>query len=112
PHTELTRFLVALNGFFGTVAPVAQQNERLFADKATTFAAIAHSAADLENTIRESPPTLDVSTRSLRVQQPFLVDLTTFSRYFAPATAQLRDALPQINPALEAGIRVLPRTPS
>jgi virulence factor Mce-like protein len=111
PHTELTRFLVALNGFFGTISPVAQTNARLFADQATTFAAISHSASDLENTIKESPPTLDVSTSSLRAQQPFLVDLTTFSNYFAPATAQLRDALPNIDPALQAGVRVLPRTP-
>jgi ABC-type transporter Mla subunit MlaD len=112
PRTELTRFLVALNGFFGTVSPVAQQNEQLFADQATTFAAISHSAGDLEATIRESPPTLDVSTRSLQAQQPFLADLTTFARYLGPAAAQLRDALPQVDPALEAGIRVLPRTPS
>jgi ABC-type transporter Mla subunit MlaD len=112
PRTELTRFLVALNGFFGTISPVARQNEETFADQATTFAAISHSASDLESTIRESPPTLDVSTRSLKVQQPFLVDLTTFSNDFAPAAVQLREALPQIDLALEAGIRVLPRTPS
>jgi hypothetical protein len=48
----------------------------------------------------------------LRVQQPFLTDLTTFARYMQPASADLRAALPQLNPALEAGIRVLPRTPS
>ena len=112
PHTELTRFLVALNGFVGTVAPVAKVNEQLFADQATTFAAISHSASDLENTIKETPPTLDVSTASLQAQQPFLGDLTTFANYFAPATAQLRQALPNIDPALEAGVKVLPRTPS
>ncbi len=112
PHTELTRFLVALNGFMGTVAPVARVNEQLFANQATTFAAISRSPSDLENTIRESPPTLDVSTSSLQAQQPFLTDLTTFSNYFAPATAQLEQALPNIDPALEAGVKVLPRTPS
>jgi hypothetical protein len=94
------------------VSPVARTNERLFADQATTFRAISHSAADLKNTIRESPPTLDVSTASLRAQQPFLADLATFSNYFAPATAQLRDALPNIDPALAAGVKVLPRTPA
>ena len=40
------------------------------------------------------------------------VDLTTFADYFTPATASLGQALPNIDPALEAGIRVLPRTPS
>jgi hypothetical protein len=111
PRTELTRFFVALRGFMATVAPVAQTNARLFGDQATTYRALSQSPRDLENTIRFSPPTLDVSTDSLRAQQPFLADLTTFSRYFAPATAQLRDALPILNPALQAGVRVLPRTP-
>ncbi|HUE27201.1 MAG TPA: MlaD family protein, partial [Solirubrobacteraceae bacterium] len=112
PSTELTRFFGALNGFFGTISPVAQTNEKLFADQATTFQAISQSASDLENTIKESPPTLDVSTASLRAQQPFLGDLTTFAKYFTPATAALRQALPNIDPALEAGVKVLPRTPS
>jgi virulence factor Mce-like protein len=111
PRTELTRFFGALKGFMSTVAPVAQTNARLFGDQATTYHALSQSPVDLENTIRYSPPTLDVSTDSLRAQQPFLADLTTFSRYFAPATAQLRDALPNINPALAAGVKSLPKTP-
>jgi ABC-type transporter Mla subunit MlaD len=112
PHTELTRFLGALNGFFSTISPVAQTNARLFTDQATTFAAISHSPTDLENTIKFSPPTLDVSTASLKVQRPFLADLTTFSNYMNPATLALRQALPNVNPALAAGIKVLPRTPA
>ncbi len=112
PHTQLTRFIGALNGFFSTISPVAQVNSRLFTDQATTFAAISQNAGDLEATIRQSPPTLDVSTASLKVQRPFLTDLTTFSDYMAPATAELRAALPNVNPALSAGITVLPRTPS
>ncbi len=111
PRTQLTRLFVALNGFMSTVSPVAAVNVRLFADQATTFEAISRNALDLENTIKESPPTLDVSTASLKVQQPLYSDLTTFSNYLAPATVQLREALPNINPALEAGIKVLPRTP-
>jgi virulence factor Mce-like protein len=112
PRTELTRFFDALNGFFSTISPVAQTNSRLFTDQATTFHAISQSPIDLENTIKFSPPTLDVSTASLKVQQPFLAHLTTFADYMAPATAELRDALPNVNPALEAGVKVLPRTPS
>ena len=112
PHTELTRLLRALGGFFSTISPVAQVNSRLFTDQATTFAAISQNAGDLEQTISQSPPTLDVSTASLKVQQPFLTDLTTFSDYMAPATAELRAALPNVNPALSAGIKVLPRTPA
>ena len=61
----------------------------------------------MADTIRESPPTLDVSTASLKAQQPFLTDLTTLSHALAPATSQLEQALPNINPALAAGIKVL-----
>ena len=111
PNTELTRFFEALNGFMGTLSPVAATNVKLFADQATTFEAISRNASDLANTIKESPSTLDVSTRSLEVQQPFLVDLTTFNKKLLPATQQLEQALPNINPALAAGIKVLPRTP-
>ena len=112
PSTQLTRLFSALNGFFQTIGPVAQVNAQLFGDQATTFAAISRSASDLENTIRETPPTLDVSTASLRVQQPFLVDLRTFGQAMQPATSSLKAALPTLDPALAAGIRVLPRTPS
>jgi virulence factor Mce-like protein len=112
PSTQLTRFFSALNGFFGTISPVAQANAQLFGDQGTTFQAISRSASDLENTIRESPPTLDIGTRSLKVQQPFLVDLKTWADFMQPATASLKAALPQLNPALQAGIQVLPRTPS
>jgi virulence factor Mce-like protein len=112
PGTELTRFLQTLNAFTSTVAPVAQINARLFADMATTFQAISSSPRDLEATIAESPSTLDVSTRSLAVQRPFLANLAKLGSALTPATAELRGALPQIDPAIEAGTRVLGRTPS
>jgi hypothetical protein len=83
----------------------------LFSDQATTFGAISRDPVALEQTVRFSPATLAVSTRSLRVQQPFLVDLTRFADALAPGTVALRRALPVIDPALEAGVRVLPRTP-
>src|SRR5205807_8472838 len=93
------------------ISPVAEVNLALFRDQATTFEAISRDTNALEETIRQSPPTLDVGTDSLAAQQPFLVDLKTFANAFAPGTAALRQALPNINPALEAGIQVLPRTP-
>ena len=78
---------------------------------ATTFGAISRVPKNLEQTIAESPSTLSVSTQSLRVQQPFLVDLATLGNELTPATAELRAALPDINPALEAGVKTLARTP-
>jgi phospholipid/cholesterol/gamma-HCH transport system substrate-binding protein len=111
PRTQLTRFFTSLNQFMGAVAPVAQVNARLFTDMATTFEAFSRDPGALQRTIAESPSTLDVSTNSLITQQPFLVDLTTFGKNMTPATAALRDALPTINPAIEAGTRTLARTP-
>jgi ABC-type transporter Mla subunit MlaD len=111
PGTGLTRFFDGLNLFMGAVAPVASVNADLFRQMATTWAAISKSPGDLERTIALSPSTLSVSTRSLRVQQPFLVDLTALGRDMTPATASLKQALPILNPALEAGTRTLVRTP-
>ena len=112
PSTELIRFFNSLEGFMGTVAPVAGTNARLFTDMATTFEAISRDPNALKATIRQSPSTEAVSTQSLKVQQPFLVDLTTLGHNLAPATAELKAALPVINPAIEVGTRTLARTPS
>jgi virulence factor Mce-like protein len=112
PPTQLTRFLTTLDVFMRTVAPVAQVNADLFTNMATTFAAISRNPQALEATIADSPSTLTVSTQSLRVQQPFLVDFASLGRDLTPATQQLEQALPQINPALEAGTKTLIRTPS
>jgi virulence factor Mce-like protein len=111
PSTELTRFFGSLNDFTSAVAPVSGTLANLFGDAATTFQAISSNPNDLESTIAESPSTLTVSTESLRVQQPFLVDLTTFGNYFSPATEDLKQSLPYINPALVAGARTLGETP-
>jgi ABC-type transporter Mla subunit MlaD len=112
PSTELTRFFRNLNAFTSAVGPVAQTNVQLFADMATTFEAISHSPSDLQQTIKESPSTLQVSTQSLKVQRPFLANLATLGTYMQPATQELKVALPNINPAIEAGTRTLIRTPS
>ena len=112
PSTQLTRLLTSLESFMGTVAPVAQTNARLFTDMATTFEAISREPAALEATIRQSPSTEQVTTNSLRVQQPFLVDLATLGRQLTPATRELKAALPDINPAIEIGTTTLARTPS
>jgi hypothetical protein len=79
---------------------------------ATTFEAVSRDPQALEATIADSPSTLTVSTNSLRVQQPFLTDFASLGHDLQPATSALVGALPQINPALEAGTRTLARTPS
>jgi virulence factor Mce-like protein len=112
PGTDLTGFFGNLERFMGAVAPVAGVNADLFRQMATTFAAIDHEPNNLQATIAKSPSTEAVSTQSLKVQQPFLVDLTAFGRAMTPATASLNDALPAFVPAVEAGTRTLARTPA
>lgn len=112
PSTELTRFLNSLDALTGSLAPVSNQTAGLLRDAGITFQAITQSPPDYEATISRSPSTLTVSTTSLRAQQPLLADLTTLGRYLSPATAQLKAALPTLNPALEAGTTTLRRTPA
>ena len=112
PSTQLTRLFTSLNAFLATVAPVVQTNVQLFSDAATTFVAITRDPSAYEETIAKSPSTLDVSTNSLKVQQPFLEDLTTLGHNLTPATASVNQTLPVLNPAIEAGTKTLKRTPS
>jgi hypothetical protein len=101
-----------LQGFMGTVAPVAGVNARLFTDMATTFEAIGRDPNALEQTIAKSPRTEDVSTDSLKVQRPFLAALDALGQQLVPATASLKQSLPIINPAIEQGTKTLVRTPA
>ncbi len=112
PQTQLVRFFQESGKLARLVVPVAGTQARLFTSMATTFAAISSDTRALEDTISKSPGTLDVATRSLHDQRPFLADLKTFSRALLPASVELRVALPRISPAIEAGTRVLPRTVS
>jgi virulence factor Mce-like protein len=111
PQTELTRLFNTLDAFTSTVAPISQVQAQLFTDMATTFGAISRNPSNLKATIAESPSTLSVSTHSLSVQQPFLGDLAKLGTQLTPATAELRAALPDVNPALEVGAKTLARTP-
>jgi hypothetical protein len=106
-----------LHGFFrGTsraaaaVAPVSKTQVRLLGDLGTTLQAISRDPNALQATISKSPPTLDVSTRSLRIQRPFLADTAAFSLDLNRAALELHRALPDINPALEEGAPVLRRS--
>jgi virulence factor Mce-like protein len=111
PRTQLTRFIDSLNTFTGTVAPVAPVTAQLFTDMATTFEALSRDPKSLASAIALSPPTLAVGTESLRVQQPFLANLSTLGRELTPATAELNAALPVLNPAIEKGTQTLKITP-
>jgi ABC-type transporter Mla subunit MlaD len=110
PATETRGFFRGTERTAGALAPVSKTQVKLFGDLGTTLAAISADPQALQDTISKSPPTLDVSTRSLRVQRPFLADTAAFSVDFNKAVLELHRALPDINPALEEGAPVLRRS--
>jgi virulence factor Mce-like protein len=110
PETDLPNFFRQLGRTSAQVAPVAEINAQLFTNMADTFAAIGLSPRALQDTIAKSPGTLDVATRSLRVQRPFLDDFAELSVALRPAVQQLPRSLPALNQAFRVGTKVLPQT--
>ena len=107
PRTQLNEFFKQIGAASAQVAPVARVQAQMFADQATTFAALVRCPDCLRATIEKSPPTEDASIRSFRVQQPFLADFTDLSRRLQPATKVLPTALPKLNRALAVGTPVV-----
>jgi virulence factor Mce-like protein len=112
PQTDLRGFVRELGDAARIVAPVSKQNAALFTSMADTFEALGRDPQALKDMIAKSPSTMDTAVASFRVQQPFLDDLTAFSRDFSGATHELRGALPALNGAVEIGTPVLKRTPA
>jgi ABC-type transporter Mla subunit MlaD len=111
PRTELAGFFPRLGRALGELSPVARTQADLFANQATTFAALGRDPQALRETIEEGPATLRASIRSLRVQTPFLARFAEVSRRLGPAARELRLSLPAINDALAVGTPVLRRFP-
>jgi virulence factor Mce-like protein len=111
PDTELGGLFPALEQTLMQAAPVAAVQAQWIASMADTFAAIGRDPRALQETIEESPPTLDAAIDSFRVQTPFLARVADLSRRLQPGAAQLERALPRLNDALLAGIPAFRRTP-
>ena len=110
PETDLPNFFRQLGRTSAQVAPVADVQAQLFTNMADTFAAIGFSPPALQDTIAKGPPTLDVGTRSLRAQRPFLADFADLSRRLRPAAQELPRSLPALNESFRVGTKVLPQT--
>jgi ABC-type transporter Mla subunit MlaD len=111
PRSELRNLIPALGAAAAEVAPVAEVQAQLFADLGDTFAALNRNPAALQQTIEETPPTLEAATASFRVQTPFLARFADVSRRLQPGVAELPQALPLINGALAAGVPAFEQTP-
>jgi virulence factor Mce-like protein len=109
-RTRLRDFFKNIGETSAQLAPIARVQGQLFTKMADTLAAVSRCPSCLQQTIEKNPPTLETGIRSLRVQRPFLIDATDLSRRLVPAANVLPTALPKINSALVAGIRVLPQT--
>ena len=106
PRTQLAQFFQALERTTEVVDPVAAVYAGTFKKMADTFAAIDHDPQALKDTISKSPPTMEASIRSFRVQQPFLDHTTQFATYLSSAVKELPTTLPTVNQALEIGTPV------
>ena len=111
PETQLPRFFDELADAARIVAPVSEQQAALFTSMADTFEALGRDENALKQTISDSPPTMDVAIESFRVQRPFLANFEGFGEDLAPATEELRGALPTLNRAVEVAIPVNKRAP-
>jgi virulence factor Mce-like protein len=110
PRTKLEAFFAELGDFTRTLAPVSEQNARLFTSLADTFEGFSADPRALQDTIELSPPALDSGTRSLRVQRPFLERTASLSRDLRLAAVELDDALPPLSEALRVGAPVQRRS--
>jgi virulence factor Mce-like protein len=112
PESDLRGFVRELSDAARIVAPVSEQNAALFTAAADTFEALGRDPQALKDLIGKSPSTLDTAVASFEVQQPFLDDVTAFSKDLAGATHVLRGALPPLNRAVEVGTPVQERVPA
>jgi ABC-type transporter Mla subunit MlaD len=106
PSSPKKRSRRVLGDFTRITAPVAEEWARTFTTMADTFDAITRDPGALAETIRRSPPTLEDSTRSFRVQRPFLRDTAALSVDLRAVAGDLRVALPPVNRALRVGTPV------
>src|SRR5437763_2177543 len=110
PSTQLKEFFKQIGRASAQVAPVAAVQAQLFADMATTFAAIGRDPAALAATIEKSPPTEATAIQSFRMQRPFIADFTALSARLRPVAALMPRATPSLTSALAVGTPALRRS--
>jgi len=112
PDTQLGRFFRELGDAAAIVAPAAEAQAELFVNLDTTFGALREVARPfIQDSITGGVPALDTAIRTFPIQRPFLRNTELLFRELGPGAAALRTSAPTMADALEAGTRVLPRTP-
>jgi virulence factor Mce-like protein len=111
PQTQLARFFRSLERAAGEVAPVAEQQAALFRNLDTTFGALVPVKRDIQEFIRQGPPTEDVAIAAFKAQRPFLRNSAALFRELQPGTAVLPSTAPILAEAFEVGAVTLAKTP-
>ncbi|HEX4718409.1 MAG TPA: MlaD family protein [Thermoleophilaceae bacterium] len=111
PQTQLPRFFRSLERAAGEVAPVAEQQAALFRNLDITFGALVPVKRDIQESIRQGPPTEDVAIASFKAQEPFLRNSTALFRELQPGVAVLPSTAPILADAFEVGTKSLAKTP-
>ena len=112
PSTGLERFVRALSDTAAEVAPVAEIQAQMFVSLDTTFGALASVARPfIQQTISETPPTLDTLVRTSPPIRTFLGHSATLFADLRPGVRALSENSPTIASALETGAKVLPDSP-
>ena len=110
--TDLARFVSASSAIAAEVAPVAETQAQLFVNLDTTFTALARVAPFIQETISETPPTLEASTRAFPTIRPFLDHGATLFADLQPGVREIAATAPTIANTLETGTPVVRDSPT
>jgi ABC-type transporter Mla subunit MlaD len=111
PQTNIGRFFRSLERAAGEVAPVGEEQAALFRNLDTTFAALVPVKHDIQEFIRQSPPTEALAIAEFPKQRPFLRNSAALFRELRPGAAVLPNVAPVLADAFEVGKQSLARTP-
>src|SRR5690606_4027269 len=89
PRTDLAGFVRGASAAAAEVAPVAEEQARMFASLDTTFTALARVAPFVQETIVETPPTFTTASSTLPVIRPFLANSAGLFAELRPGVRQL-----------------------
>jgi hypothetical protein len=112
PDTNLRGFVQELADAARVVRPVAGDLVAGLSSGADVFEALSRNGGrDLQETIRETPPTFDAGISSFAAQRPLLRGLADLSDEVTDVAAELRRSAPTLSSALATGTRTLPTLP-
>lgn len=112
PETAFDELFPAFEQAAREVAPVALAQAELFDGLDRTFGGLSATRDSLADAIEGGPPALDVATRELPAQAPFVEESTLLFAKLRPAFRSLADASPGLASAFRNGEPALRRAPA